>query len=512
MTLALDFVRRGADEHGDGVAVRFGDRSLSFTQVDAFTDRIGAAFAEAGLRKGEHVGLLYGNSLWTVPVDFATMKCGLVRVPLNPRLAADEQARMLADADVSVIVHDAPSASRAQELLARIPGLRTLGMDCLPVDGVGGDVLDIRFAAADAPSVAIAPDDPMLLLYTSGTTGALKGVVHTHSTYGAVADNILANLLDPGPGSVMLHAASLIHASGTFVLPYFARGGTAAVLPGFEPRGFVEAIVRLRATEVNMVPTMLAMLLNSGAVDDADVSSLRTIIYGASPMPRPVLEQGIAVFGQKFCQYYGQTEAPLAITVLTKEDHRNSDLWGSCGKPSSDVRLRIADDRGEPVPAGEIGEMQVQAPFVMQGYYGADELNEQVRTADGWLRTRDMARSDAAGYVHLVDRSSDMIITGGYNVYPREVEDVLLRHPAVAECAVVGGPDEKWVEAVTAFVAVVPGADVTESELRELTRAHLAGYKVPKSVRFVDAIPKSPVGKLLRRELRAQLSDEAGRA
>ncbi|WP_182360353.1 AMP-binding protein [Tomitella gaofuii] len=509
MTPALEFVRRGVAEHGDGAAVRFGDRTLSFQQVDDLSNRIGAAFGEAGLRKGEHVGLLYGNSLWTVPVDFATMKCGLVRVPMNPRLATDEQARMLDEADVSVIVHDAPSAARASELLARMPGLRTLGLDCLPADGAGCDVLDIRFAAAGEPRVDIAPDDPMLLLYTSGTTGTLKAVVHTHATYGAIADNILANLLDPGPDSVMLHAASLIHASGTFVLPYFARGGMAAVLPGFEPRGFVDAIARTRATEVNLVPTMLAMLLNSGAAEGADLSSLRTVIYGASPMPRPVLERGMEVFGPIFCQYYGQTEAPLAITVLTKDDHRNAGLWGSCGRPSSDVRLRIADESDIPVPTGEIGEMQVQAPFVMQGYYDADGLNAQMRTSDGWLRTRDMARSDEDGYVYLVDRSSDMIITGGYNVYPREVEDALLRHPAVAECAVVGAPDATWVEAVTAFVVLVPGAEATEAELQRLVREHLAGYKVPKSVRFVDAIPKSAVGKLLRRELRARLQGEA---
>lgn len=512
MTLALEFVRRGVAEHGDAPALFFGDRTLTFTEIDVLSNRISAAFADAGLAKGDHIGLLYGNGLWTVPVDFAAMKSGLVRVPLNPRLATDEQARMLTEADVTVILHDVPSAGRAAELLERMPGLRTLGLDTLPADGRGADVLDIRFSGAAEPDVHIDGDDPLLLLYTSGTTGTLKAVVHTHATFGAVADNILDNLLDPGPGSVMLHAASLIHASGTFVLPYFARGGAAAVLPGFEPRGFVDAIARYRATEVNMVPTMLGMLLSSGAAEGADLSTLRTVIYGASPMPRPILARGIETFGPVFCQYYGQTEAPLCITVLTKEDHRNPDLWASCGRPASDVRLRIADEAGEPVEQGDIGEMQVSAPFVMQGYYKADALNAEMRTPDGWLRTRDMARADADGYVYLVDRSSDMIITGGYNVYPREVEDVLLAHPGVAECAVVGGPDPTWVEAVTAFVVPADGAALAEDELQALVRQHLAGYKVPKSVRVVDGIPKSPVGKLLRRELRRRLKDEAAEA
>lgn len=508
MTLALEFVRVGAMEHAEKTAVMFGDRSLTFGNVDEASNRISAAFADAGLDKGDHVGLLYGNSLWTIPVDFATMKSGLVRVPLNPRLALGEHARMLAGADVRVLVHDAANAERAAELSARMPGTFTLGLGCRAVDGAGPDLLDERFAGAGPPNVTIHPDDPLLLLYTSGTTGTLKAVLHSHATFGAIADNILGNLVDPQPDSMMLHAASLIHASGTFVLPYWVRGAASAVLPGFDPQGFVDAIARYRATEVNLVPTMLGMLFASGAAAKADVSSLRTVIYGASPMPRPILERGIEEWGPIFTQYYGQTEAPLCMTVLTKEDHHNPELWASCGRPVADAEVRVANDDGRAVPVGEIGEIQVRAPFAMVGYYNADELNAEMRTLDGWLRTRDLARADERGFLYLIDRSSDMIITGGYNVYPREVEDVLLSHPAVAECAVVGAPHATWVEAVTAFVVPKPGATVTEAELRNLVRQHLAGYKVPKSVRLVDAIPKSPVGKVLRRELRAELQDE----
>lgn len=329
-------------------------------------------------------------------------------------------------------------------------------------------------------------------------------MIHTQGSYAAIAANILANLLQPERDSVMLHAASLIHASGTFVLPYWVRGGAAAVLPDFNPESFLQAVERYRVTETNVVPTMLGMLLDHRG--DTDLSSLRRIIYGASPMPRPLITRAIDQWGPIFRQYYGQTEAPLAVTVLDETDHEDESLLGSCGHPSVDAQVRIVrEDDGTTAAPGEIGEIQVRAPFQMAGYYNADELNAEMFAEDGWLRTRDMARADERGYLFLVDRRGDMIVTGGYNVYPREVEDALMSHPAVAECAVVGAPDPTWVEAVTAFVAVRAGEQVTEQELRDHVRARLAGYKVPKKVEFVDTVPKSPVGKILRRALRDPL-------
>ena len=509
MTLPLEFIRRGVADHADRTAIYFGNESLTFSQANDTANRIAGGFAEAGLKKGDHVGLLYGNSLWTIPVDFATMKSGLVRIPLNPRLSLEEYTRMLVEADVRVLVHDAATRDHAAALLKGIPNGRALGLGCPAADGRGPDLLDAKYAGAGEPDVEISGDDPLMLIYTSGTTGKLKAVIHTHRNFGAIGDNILANLMSPGPDSVMLHAASLIHASGTFVLPYWSRGAASAILPGFVPHDFVQAIARYKVTETNLVPTMLGMLFASGALEHVDLPSLQTVIYGASPMPRPILERAIEKFGYIFKQYYGQTEAPLAITVLGKDDHRNPDWWASCGKPSADVELRIADEHGAPVAPGEIGEMQLRAPFAMKGYYKADALNAEMWLDGGWLRTRDMARVDAQGYIYLVDRRSDMIITGGYNVYPREVEDILLEHPAVVECAVVGAPDPVWVEAVTAFVVLREGLTVTEDELQSLARQHLAGYKVPKSIRFIDSIPKTAVGKLQRRDLREKLQAEA---
>jgi fatty-acyl-CoA synthase len=467
-----ELIRRGAQQHGSRTAIVCGDASLTFSEVDALACRIAGILRRRGLKR---VGLLVDNRLESVPLDFGCVKAGVARVPLNSRLAAPEMREILRVAGVRVVVSDRRIGLGVETLL--LEELLTLARD-LP---------------AEEPAGEHRGDEALLLLATSGTTGRLKLVRHTQASYAAIVSNILANLVDPRRDDVMLHAASLIHASGTFVLPFWLRGAASAVLPGFVPDEFLAAIARYRATHTNVVPTMLAALLASPAAATADVSSLRCVVYGASPMPRPLLERALAAWGPVFVQYYGQTEAPLCITVLRPDDHEGKRLL-SCGQPAVDAEVRL-----DP----ETGEILVRAPFTAAGYVGDKELSAATFLEDGWVRTRDVGRFDAQGFLYLVDRTSDMIVTGGYNVYPREVEDALAAHPAVRECVVVGAPDEQWVEAVTAFVAVGGGA--TEAELIEHCRGLLAGYKVPKSVRFVDEIPKSAVGKLLRRALRDPL-------
>ncbi len=510
--LTTELVRRGARRHGGRTAVISGDRSLTFREVDETANRMANVLIGLGVEPGARIGLLVDNGLWSVPIDFACLKAGAVRVPLNARLAAAEQARMLEATGVRILVHGAALAERAADLAERLPGLALVGLGASP-DAASLDLLaELAQASPADPELPAQPTDPVLVLYTSGTTGALKAVVHTQASYAAICANILANLVSPGPDSVMLHAASLIHASGTFVLPYWVRGGAAAVLPGFDPASYLDSLAAHRATEINLVPTMLGMLLSSGAAERADVSSLRTAVYGASPMPRPVLAQTLELWGPRLVQYYGQTEAPLAITVLDAADHTDPALAGSCGAPSVDAEVRVTAEDGTPLNPGEVGELRVRAPFAMAGYHGAPDLTAETLDADGWVRTRDLARFDDRGYLTLVDRTSDMIITGGYNVYPREVEDVLMAHPAVAGAAVVGAPDPTWVEAVTAFVTLRPGAQVTGAELQDAVRSALAGYKVPKTVHVVDQLPLSPVGKVLRRALREPLwADGAAR-
>ena len=500
--LVTEMIRRGALHHGERTALLFGDAKLSFAEVDSLACRIAnRLLADPLLKRGAPVAMLLDNDLWSTPCGFAFLKAGLVRLALNGRLSLDEHRRMIEAIGAETLVHGPTQIERAAALRDAVPGLRLLGLDS---DALAPDLLALAAGADEAdPALDHDPDDVIVALFTSGTSGTLKAVQHTHASYGAVVRNVLLNLVDPKPGEIMLHAASLIHASGTFVLPYWVRGGAAAILPGFVPADYLAAIERWRPAALNLVPTMLDMLLQCPAIESADLSSVETVVYGASPMPRPVLERGLARFGPVFVQYYGQTEAPLAIACLGKADHvgASPERLLSCGRPGVEVEIRLVGEDGGDVALGEAGEIALRAPFVMKGYTDPD-LTREAFLPGGWLRTRDVARFDPEGYLTLVDRTSDMIVTGGYNVYPREVEDVLAGHPSVARVAVVGLPDERWGEAVTAFAVPSAGAEPDEAALIDYARERLAHYKAPKSVRFVEEIPLSAVGKPLRRALR----------
>jgi acyl-CoA synthetase (AMP-forming)/AMP-acid ligase II len=504
--LTVELIRRGARYFPDRTAILFEDKALTFAEVDQLSNRFAQVLARSGIARGSRLAILANNSLHTIPVDFACVKTGAARTPLNARLSMDEHEHMLRETGARLVIYDAELADRAEALAARVDGLRMLGLGS---DRCGaGLLLEAASVPSTDPQTPAEPDDIILTVFTSGTTGRLKAAEHTQATYAAVCNNASMNLPDVGPDDVMLHAASLFHASGCFVLPYWLKGATTAILPHFEPAEFLNAIVRWRATSLHVVPTMLAMLLAHPKIENADLSSVRTIAYGASPMPLPVIKRALDLWGPRFVQYYGQTEAPLFISRLDKEDHVGPDAERrllACGRPSVDCEIRLIDDKGNDVAPGEQGEIALRAAFAMAGYFNAPDLNAQMFVEGGWLRTRDVGRFDEAGYLYLVDRTSDMIITGGYNVYPREVEDALLAHQAVLECAVVGAPHEKWVEAVTAFVVLRPDHPVSETELIEFTRERLAAYKIPKSVRFIEQIPKSAVGKVLRRALRDPL-------
>jgi len=504
--LTVELIRRGARQFPQRPAILFADRSLTFAEVDELSNRFARVLARHGIGRGTAVALLVNNGLYSIPLDFACVKAGAARTPLNARLSLDEHERMLREVGARLLVYSPDLAERAEALAARLPELPMLSVGSVRPKG---DLLaEAASVSADDPQVPAEPDDVILTVYTSGTTGRLKAAQHTQASYAAICLNILTNFPDIGPDDVMLHAASLIHASGTFVLPYWIRGGAAAVLARFDPGEYLAAIGHWRATAANLVPTMLTMLFDYAGVERVDVSSLRTVFYGASPMPLPIIQRGLALWGPRFVQYYGQTEAALFITILSKEDHVCPGAERrllSCGRPAVDAEVRLVDEAGYDVAPGASGEIAVRAPFTMAGYFNAPDLNAATLMPGGWVRTRDVGRFDEAGYLYLVDRTSDMIVTGGYNVYPREVEDALMAHPAVYECAVVGAPHEKWVEAVTAFVVLRPGVRVEEDGLIEFVRGQLASYKVPKSVRFIDQIPKSPVGKVLRRALRDPL-------
>jgi fatty-acyl-CoA synthase len=511
----LELIRRGARQHGPRTAIVFGDRTLSFAEVDRLSSQLAHALHAAGAAAHTRVALLLNNGLHSVPLDFACVKAGINRVPLNARLSLAEHARMLAETGCTHLVFGPDLAERAQALrdAAGASALACLGLGA----ALGNHGIDLLALAATRPGHAPAfdaqPDDVVLTLFTSGTTGTLKAAQHTQASYAAICRNVLLNLLPATAEDAMLHAASLIHASGVFVLPFWLRGGRTVILPGFEPGLFLRTLQAQRITAVNMVPTMMQMLFEHADIGSTDVSALRYVIYGASPMPRAVIERAMAAWGRhRFWQYYGQTEVPLCLAVLRPEDHFGERL-DACGQPALEVEMRLVDEAGNAVPPGTPGEIAVRAPSAMVGYHNAPGLDAETFGAGGWVRTRDIGVFDAEGFLYLKDRSSDMIISGGYNVYPREVESALMTHPAVRECAVIGLPHPKWVEVVTAVVVLRAGQEVGEAgeageaELIAHVAAQLASYKKPQRVLFAAAIPKTAVGKLDRRQLRARYRD-----
>ena len=493
-----DLIVRGAHGHRERIALTVGARSMTFGEVDELSSRLANALLSFGVPPRARVGLLLNNSVLSVPVDFACVKANVNRVPLNSRLSVDEHARMLVEARVGVLLYGTDLRERAVALAEVVPELHAIPLE--PAEpGEMALVTAAGNASSELPAVDVRPSDVVLTLFTSGTTGTLKAAQHTQASYAAICRNVLLNLMPAREDDVMLHAASLIHASGVFVLPCWLRGARSVIMPGFDPAEFLRLLEAECVTAINLVPTMLQMLLQQPGVADRDFHALRYIIYGASPIPQPVLARAMAVFGrERFFQYYGQTECPLCITVLRPEDHAGERLR-SCGKPCPDVELKLIEPNGD-AARGREGEIAVRAPSMMAGYFDAPDLDAEMRLPGGWLRTRDLGTLDDDGFLYLLDRTSDMIVSGGYNVYPREVEDVLLTHPAVAECAVIGIPDETWVEGVVAVV--VAGGDVSEAELIAYCRDKLASYKKPQRIVFEPALPKTAVGKISRKTLR----------
>lgn len=503
--LTVELIARGALHHVDRVAVTFGTESLTVKQVDAASWQLARAMLTTpGIAAGTPVGLLLDNGLASVPMDFACARAGTNRVPLNSRLSVTEHAQMLDEVQVRHIVVGPGLEEHALQLTEHLPDLKLMSLgSSMPKAVPLGEAAAKESVAPFERSVD--PDEVILTLFTSGTTGTLKAARHTQASYASVARNVMLNLLDPNPEDAMLHAASLIHASGVFVLPFWLRGARTVIHSGFDPEAFLNALMAERITAINLVPTMLAALLDHPNFQSTDVSSLRNVIYGASPMPPKLLERAMDAWGShRFWQYYGQTEAPLCIAVLRPEDQRLA-LSGVAGVPCPDVELRILTADGDTAPNGVVGEIAVRTASAVDGYHDAPTLTASTFAADGWVRTRDIGVLDERGFLTLKDRTSDMIVTGGYNVYPLEVENALSAHPQVRECCVVGIPDDRWVEAVVAAVVLRGDGDTTEAELQEFVGTTLASYKKPKRIVFVSTIPKTAVGKLNRRVLREEL-------
>jgi acyl-CoA synthetase (AMP-forming)/AMP-acid ligase II len=479
-----DIVRRAARRYGAAPALVFGDRTLSFHDFDTATDRLGNALLASGLNPRDRVGVLLPNGIEYLLAVHALAKAGFVYFTLNVRDTAEDQQYRIGDAGARALLASDKSASSSVE--------RVFDLD---------DIIAMSSSGPDgACETLLAIDEPYRLAYTGGTTGTSKGVELPTSTKLAEISNYLIDLLpNIQPGDKMLHAAPITHAGGSFFLPHLLRGACNVILPTFETGTYLEELQRTGATTTFLVPTMITMVLDDPNIADLNAPQLRRLVYGASPISPTTAARAQEVFGQVLYQTYGQAEAPMTITYLDPSHHH---LDGSAGRPYTLSEVRVFDRDDQPVVNGEMGEIVVRGPIVMRGYWNRPDATADT-LRNGWLHTGDIGFQDDEGFFYLRDRRNDVIISGGFNVYPRDVENVLLTHPAVREAAVVSVPDEKWGERVHAVVSI--RSDVSEDELLAYARERLAGYKRPRGLDIWSDLPKSGVGKILRRKVRDQV-------
>jgi acyl-CoA synthetase (AMP-forming)/AMP-acid ligase II len=490
-----------------------GGRRLTYGEADAAANRLARALLDAGLRSGDRVAMLSRNSVEFALLYYAASRAGLVTVPLNCRLAPPEWRYILNDARARTIL-------AAGEYLGAVDGLRA-GLHTVEwffaIDRAGRpgwEDLAQRTAAqpSTAPAHMVDPDDDLYQMYTSGTTGRPKGAVLTHR---AVMANLaqIADILSITPGERSLVVAPMFHAAAVFTtFSCIAAGGSLYVLDEFEPLEVVRVLSEERIGFAVLVAAMIhACLVAAPEAARRRYDSLRLILYGASPIAEPTLRGAMEVFGCDFVQAYGMTEATVALTFLLPADHRQAlagtgaegglPLLLSAGRPLPGTEIRIVDEHDRPLPNGMIGEIVARGPQLMRGYFNQPEATAEALRG-GWLHTGDAGVMDDERYLYVQDRVKDMIVSGGENVYPREVEEVLLRHPAILDAAVFGVPDERWGETVKAAIMVRAGIPVSSDAIIDFCRDKLGGFKRPRSVDFVAELPRNASGKVLKRVLR----------
>lgn len=512
--LLSDLVRKNAVYFPDKVWLTENDRRCTFREFHERTDALAAGLQERGLQPGQRVTVINHNSIELLEVYFGAMKAGGTAMPVNVRLSPPEIALILEDAEPSVVVVGADYCRKLD-----VAALRDKGVALLRIGAPDSDFPTYESLLHPGASPAEPPiddDDLGLLIYTSGTTGRPKGVMLTHRNLlcDAWATCVSRRL---SKDEISLVTAPL-YQSGALgsLLGNLLRGNTVVLLDGFDAARVLEIIERERVTNALLVPAMLIKLLQSPDLDRFDLSSMRTVIYGAAPMPVRVLREALDRLGWKFMGACGATETgPAYIAFLDQQDHlldgtpEKEQRLGSIGREGINARVRIVSPDDTPLPPGEVGEIVVRGPHIMKGYWKMPrETAEALR--GGWYHTGDMGRMDEDGYIYIVDRKTDMIISGGYNIYPREIENALSGHPAVLESAVVGVPHDLWGETPRAYVVLQPGAARPgEDDLMSFLRTRLASYKLPKGgIVFADELPRNASGKVLKRRLRDEARGE----
>jgi acyl-CoA synthetase (AMP-forming)/AMP-acid ligase II len=501
-------------ERPDGIFTIFGKRRRTNAQFVDRVTRFAAGLTSLGLKPGDRVAMLSLNSDRFVEYIYATLWAGGVINPVNARWSPSEMAFSLQDSDTAILVVDDTFAPLTSELRERAPALKHIihASDGPATEGTHS------FEALIAEHEPIRDagrngDDMAALLYTGGTTGRPKGVMLSHANI-ATCSLALTAAAEHGGDAPGLHVAPFFHIGGVGVIFQFAfRRAPQVIMPAFQPGEALRLIEEEKVGDIFVVPTMLRWLLDHPDMARRDLTSLKSIRYGAAPIDTTLLERAMkAIPTAGFMQVYGQTEFAPVVTCLPPQDHHGPGAerrLASAGRPLATATVRILDPDGRDVPTGTVGEIAVHGPQIMLGYWNRPE-ETAAAVRDGWLHTGDAGRMDEDGYLHVVDRVKDMIISGGENVYSAEVEDALAKMPGVAASAAVAAKDPEWGERVHVFVVASPGASLSLAEVQAHCRTLIAGYKVPRSMTLVDALPLSPAGKVLKHELRARLSEAEG--
>jgi len=508
MSLALT-LKTVAGYAGHRPALSWDGGTLSYAELEAQVRQIaGALLGRHALRPGTRVALAMQNCWEFLPLLYGIWRAGLVAVPLNCKLHAREMAWIMSHAEVGL-------CCASPEIAEALSG-PDLAASPLPPILTTGSKDWMRLCAGPALAGSpVAPDAEAWLFYTSGTTGRPKGAILTHRNLLFSCHCYYADIDALGPRDCILHAAPLTHGSGLYALAHLARGSHNVVLEGsFDPERVLKAFARYANVSMFAAPTMVSRLINHPHAGSADTRGLKTLIYGGAPMYVSDLKRALALFGPKLYQLYGQGESPMTITGLDQsmhgdsEDARFEERLGGVGVARTGVAVRVVDADGVDLPPGEVGEVITKSDCVMQGYWNDAAATARTRR-EGWLWTGDLGALDRDGFLTLKDRSKDMIISGGSNIYPREIEEVLIQHTGVLEAAVVGRSHAEWGEEVIAFVVRRPGSEVAEQALDRLCLDNIARFKRPRGYRFVEGLPKNNYGKVLKTELRRWLDAEA---
>ena len=506
--LLTDLCTRNAKRFPEKTAVVFKDVRYSFREFEERTNRLANALIDIGVQKGDRVAVLLNNRHQYVELYFAVPKCGGILTPLNYRLAGKELSWIINHAEANTLIFEEEYLGAIDTIESEIETVRNVICIGTGKAGMLGYEQIIGSSSAEKPELEIRDDDVMSIFYTSGTTGKPKGAMLTHR-------NMLSNCQAIGMenrirfGDVFFIVSPMYHTiTPACMYAHMYRGNTNVVIDRFDPKLLLETIERERVTHLFLVPSMIIFTLEYPDIGKYDLSSLRFMLYGGSPMPVDRILQTIDVFGCNLAQGFGMTEiGPCYVSVLSPEDHKqlalhnDEDRLASVGRNQTNTEMKIVDDEDNELPVGTVGEICVRGQNVMKGYWKmAGETANALK--GGWFHTGDLGRLDEDGYLYVVDRKKDMIISGGENIYSAEVENVLSSHAAVLEVAVIGVPDRQWGEAVKAIVALREGMTATEEELIEYCKQNLASYKKPKSVDFVRALPRNVMGKVLKTELR----------